>query len=77
MKKEVLIVAGAGQISLAIARRVGFEKKIILGNRSLDKGEAMAKLMNEAGFDVTTVKMDLGKKRTSSIWWRRPRSTAR
>ena len=62
MKKEVLIVAGAGQISLAIARRVGFEKKIILGNRSLDKGEAMAKLMNEAGFDVTAVKMDLGKK---------------
>ena len=62
MKKEVLIVAGAGQISLAIARRVGFGKKIILGNRSLDKGEAMAKLMNEAGFDVTAVKMDLGKK---------------
>lgn len=62
MKKEVLIVAGAGQISLAIARRVGFGKKIILGNHSLDKGEAMAKLMNEAGFDVTAVKMDLGKK---------------
>lgn len=62
MKKEVHIVAGAGQISLAIARRVGFGKKIILGNRSLDKGEAMAKLMNEAGFDVTAVKMDLGKK---------------
>ena len=62
MKKDVMIVAGAGQISLAIARRVGFGKKIILGNRSLDKGEAMAKLMNDAGFDVTPVQMDLGKR---------------
>lgn len=62
MKKKVMIVAGAGQISLAIARRVGFGKKIILGNRSPEKGEAVAKLMNDAGFDVTAVAMDLGKR---------------
>lgn len=62
MKKKVMIVAGAGQISLAIARRVGFGKKIILGNRSPEKGEAVAKLMNDAGFNVTAVAMDLGKR---------------
>ncbi len=28
--KDVMIVTGAGQISLAIARRIGFGKKIIL-----------------------------------------------
>ena len=33
MKKEVMIVTGAGQISMAIARRVGFGKKIILGDK--------------------------------------------
>ena len=31
MKKEVMIVTGAGQIGMAIARRTGFGKKIILG----------------------------------------------
>lgn len=28
MKKDVMIVTGAGQISMAIARRVGFGKKL-------------------------------------------------
>ena len=30
MKKEVMIVTGAGQIGMALARRIGFGKKIIL-----------------------------------------------
>ena len=30
--KEVMIVVGAGQISMAIARRIGAGKKIILGD---------------------------------------------
>ena len=29
--KDVMIVTGAGQISMAIARRVGFGKKIVMG----------------------------------------------
>ena len=33
MLKEVMIVTGAGQISMAIARRIGFGKKIILGDK--------------------------------------------
>ena len=30
MKKDVMIVTGAGQIGMAIARRVGFGKKIVV-----------------------------------------------
>lgn len=30
MNKEVMIVTGAGQISMAIARRIDYGKKIIL-----------------------------------------------
>ncbi len=30
MKKEVMLVTGAGQISMAIARRIGFGKRIFL-----------------------------------------------
>jgi lactate dehydrogenase-like 2-hydroxyacid dehydrogenase len=34
MKKDVMLVIGAGQIGMAIARRVGFGKKIILGDKN-------------------------------------------
>lgn len=33
MEKDVMLVAGAGQISMAIARRVGYGKKIVLGDK--------------------------------------------
>ena len=59
MKKEVMLVTGAGQISMAIARRVGFGKKIILGDKSMKNCEAIAKIMNEAGYDVIAFEMDL------------------
>ena len=32
--KEVMLVTGAGQISMAIARRVGYGKKIVLGDKN-------------------------------------------
>ena len=32
--KDVMIVIGAGQISMAIARRIGFGMKIILGYKN-------------------------------------------
>lgn len=35
-KKEVMLVTGAGQISMAIARRIGFGKKIILGDKNIE-----------------------------------------
>ena len=62
MRKEVMIVTGAGQISMAIARRVGFGKKIILGDRKIENANAIAKTMNEAGFDVVPFEMDLSSR---------------
>lgn len=35
MEKEVMILTGAGQIGMAIARRMGYGKKIILGDKKL------------------------------------------
>ena len=60
--KEVMIVTGAGQISMAIARRVGYGKKIILGDKNMDNCRAIAKIMNEAGFDVDPFEMDLSSR---------------
>lgn len=62
MKKEVMIVTGAGQISMAIARRVGFGKKIILGDKSMENAETIAGVMNNAGYDVEPFEMDLSSR---------------
>ena len=62
MKKDVMLVTGAGQIGMAIARRVGFGKKIVLGDRSMKNAEAIAKIMNEAGYDVEPFETDLSSR---------------
>lgn len=62
MKKDVMIVVGAGQISLAIARRMGYGRKIILGDVNFDHAEKMAVLMNQAGFDVEPFAVDLSSR---------------
>ncbi len=60
--KDVMIVTGAGQISMAIARRMGYGKKIVLGDKNKKNAEAIAKIMNEAGFDCVPVEMDLSSR---------------
>ena len=62
MKKDVMIVTGAGQIGMAIARRTGFGKKIILGDKSIKNAETIAKIMNDAGYDVEPFEMDLSSR---------------
>ena len=64
MKKDVMLVAGGGQIGMAIARRVGFGKKIILGDKRMENASAIAKTMNEAGFDVEPFEMDLSSRKS-------------
>jgi NAD(P)-dependent dehydrogenase (short-subunit alcohol dehydrogenase family) len=62
MKQKVMLWAGAGQIGMSIARRTGFGKKIIVGDKNKENAEMAAKIMNEAGFDVVPVEMDLSSR---------------
>ena len=62
MNKEVMLVTGAGQISMAIARRIGFGKKIILGDKKIENANTIAKIMNDAGYDVAPFEMDLSSR---------------
>ena len=62
MSKEVMIVTGAGQISMAIARRMGYGKKIILGDKNENNAQAVAEIMNQAGFDVVPFVMDMSSR---------------
>lgn len=62
MKQEVLLWTGAGQIGMAIARRVGFGKTIVVGDRSLENARRAAGTMEAAGFDVIPMEMDLSSR---------------
>ena len=62
MAKDVMLVTGAGQISMALARRVGYGKKIVLGDKNPKNCETVAKIMNDAGYDVEPFVMDLSSR---------------
>ena len=62
MKKDVMILTGAGQIGMAIARRMGYGKKIVIGDKNPDNAQAVAKIMNDAGYDADAVEMDLSSR---------------
>ena len=62
MKKDVMILTGAGQIGMAIARRMGYGKKIIVGDKKLEHAQAIAETMNKAGYDVLPMEMDLSSR---------------
>lgn len=62
MKKDVILWTGAGQIGMAIARRVGFGKKIVVGDKNIENANTIAKIMNDAGFDVEAMECDISSR---------------
>ena len=50
--KDVMLWTGAGQIGMAIARRVGFNQN----------AKSIAKIMTEAGFDIEPVECDISSR---------------
>lgn len=62
MKQNVMLLIGAGQIGVAIARRMGYGMKIVIGDKKTENAQTIAKTMNDAGFDVVPVEMDLSSR---------------
>ena len=60
--KDVMILVGAGQIGMAIARRVGYGKNIVIGDKKIENANDIAKIMNDAGYDVYAMEMDLSSR---------------
>lgn len=60
--KNVMLWAGAGQIGMAIARRMGTGMKIVVGDKKLENAQAIARTMDETGFDVAPMEMDLSSR---------------
>lgn len=61
-KKDVMVLVGARQIGMAIARRVGYGKKIVIGDKKIENANDIAKTMNDAGFDVYAMEVDLSSR---------------
>lgn len=60
--KQVMVWTGAGQIGMAIARRMGYGMKIVVGDKNPENARAAAKIMNDAGYDVVPMETDLSSR---------------
>lgn len=62
MMKKVIVVIGAGSIGQAIARRVSAGKHILLADLRHENSDAAAKVLSEAGFEVSTTVVDVSSR---------------
>ena len=62
MNQKVMILTGAGQIGMAIASRMGYGMKLVIGDKKPENAKAIAKIMKDAGFDAVPVEMDLSSR---------------
>jgi NAD(P)-dependent dehydrogenase (short-subunit alcohol dehydrogenase family) len=56
---SVTVVIGAGSIGQAIARRVSAGKRVLLADLRRENADAAAKVLSDAGFEVTTATVDV------------------
>ena len=61
-KKDINVLIGAGQIGMAIARRMGYDKKTFVADWKLENANTIAKIMEEAGFDVVPFEVDISSR---------------
>jgi NAD(P)-dependent dehydrogenase (short-subunit alcohol dehydrogenase family) len=61
---NVNVVIGAGSIGQAIARRVSTDKHVVLADLRKENAEAAAKVMSDAGFDVSATTVDISSRKS-------------
>lgn len=59
---EVVVVVGAGSIGLAIARRIGAGKRLLLADLRTENADRAAEVLLDAGFEVTTTAVDVSSR---------------
>ena len=59
---SVIVVIGAGSIGQAIARRVSAGKHVLLADLRPENAAAAAKVLDEAGFEVSTATVDVSSR---------------
>lgn len=61
---NVIVVIGAGSIGQAIARRVSAGKHVLLADLKKENADAAAKVLSDAGFEVTTASVDVSSRQS-------------
>lgn len=59
---DVIVVIGAGSIGQAIARRVSAGKHVLLADLKKDNADAAARVLEDAGFEVSTATVDVSSR---------------
>lgn len=62
--KEVVVLTGAGSIGLAIVRRIGVGKHIVVADLNLANAKAVAKTLYDAGFKSTPTTVDIASRQS-------------
>lgn len=60
--KDVIVLTGAGQLGMAIVRRMAYGNKIFVADWQLENAEAITKTLVEAGFDAVPFKADISSR---------------
>lgn len=60
--KDVTVVVGSGGIGQAIARRISSGRQILVANHTQEVSDAAAKMLANAGFDVTAMQADISNR---------------
>src|SRR5208337_2526998 len=61
---KVIVLIGAGQIGQAIARRVSAGKRVLLADLRKENADAAAKVLSDAGFEVSTAVIDVSSRKS-------------
>lgn len=62
--KNIIVLIGAGSIGQAIARRVSAGKHVLLADLRQDNLDAAAKVLSDAGFEVSTAIVDVSSRQS-------------
>jgi NAD(P)-dependent dehydrogenase (short-subunit alcohol dehydrogenase family) len=60
--QQVVVLIGAGQIGVAIARRVGVGKHVLLADRRVENAERAAESLLNAGYEVSVATVDVASR---------------
>lgn len=60
--KKVILLTGAGQIGLAIVRRIGAGMKIIVSDKNPDNASTSTRILQNSGFDAEAITCDISSR---------------
>lgn len=60
--KNIIVLTGAGQLGMAIVRRMAYGNKIFVADRKFENAQTICKTLTEAGFDTVPFKTDISSR---------------